>query len=473
MAVISKPDESLPTQEKQWVAFGSLLAAATLTSMKAVVGLLTGSLGILSEAAHSGLDLVAALVTLISVRLADRPADSSHPFGHGKFEALSAFVQTGLLLMTCAWIVWESIARLFYQRVEVEPSWWAFGIMAASMVIDFFRSSSLSRAAKKYQSQALEADALHFFTDIFSSGVVILGLILVTLARRLQAGWLHAADTFAALVVAAITIALSAQLGKRTLDALLDAAPAGSASRISRAVGAIPGVMRQDRIRVRHSGSKLFVELRLTLSSNIPLEHAQALENEVESKVLELFPGADVVIQIVPETPSTGDLVERIRAIAHRNNFQIHDVTPIEVDGKVNVNLDLELEPYLTLEKAHEKATFLEAEITSQLPQIADVNIHIEPLLRRVEPAHAASIAMREMEQKLQEIARDTPGLLDCHSLEAHQVGGSIMVTLHCTLEKNLPLERVHDITEGIEFRFRQNFPQILKVNIHAEPSGV
>lgn len=449
-----------------------MLAAALLTILKTAVGLLTGSLGILSEAAHSALDLVAALVTYISVRLADRPADSSHPFGHGKFEHLSAFIQTGLLLLTCVWIVAEAFKRLFFSPVHVHPSIAAFAVMLISIFVDVLRSRSLTRAAKKYKSQALEADALHFSTDIYSSGVVILGLILVLISEHWTAPGLRVGDPLSALVVAGIIIYISVRLGKKTVDALVDAAPAGTSARISTAIAKVPGVLRQDRIRVRQSGSQLFVDLRLLLESNIPLEHAQAVEDLVESKVRELFPGADVVIHSTPQVPTSSDLVEKIRAVAHRNNFQVHDVTPYKVEEKVNLNLDLELEPTLTLEAAHRKATDLENEIKREIPEMNEVNVHLEPLLKAVEPGREAEWLQEDMRKRLLAIARDTPGLLDCHSLVVHEVGKNILVSVHCTLEPNLPIGRVHEITEELEFRFRKEFPQIMKVSVHAEPRG-
>ncbi|MGH9327684.1 MAG: cation-efflux pump [Terriglobia bacterium] len=457
---------------KQSVALGSLLAAALLTILKTVVGLMTGSLGILSEAAHSALDLVAAVVTLISVRLADRPADASHPFGHGKFEQLSAFVQTGLLLVTCVWIVAEAVKRLFFTSAHVNPSISAFCVMLISIVVDVLRSRSLSRAAKKYGSEALGADALHFSTDIYSSAVVILGLVLVLISERWKAPGLRIGDPMSALAVAGIIIYISLRLGRKTVDALVDAAPAGSSARISRAVAKVPGVLQQDRIRVRQSGNQLFVDLRLMLESNIPLEHAQAVEDLVESKVREIFPDADIIIHSAPQRPSSGDLVEKILAVAHRNNFQIHDVTPYQVEEKVNLNLDLELEPTLTLEAAHRKATDLENEIKREIPEVNEVNIHIEPRLKAVEPAREAGWLSEDVKQRLLAIAREMPGLLDCHSLVVNEVGKNILVSVHCTLEPDLPIGRVHEITENLEFKFRQEFPQIMKVSVHAEPRG-
>src|SRR6266849_1718222 len=213
--------------EKRAVAANSVFAALAITALKIVVGITTGSLGILSEAAHSFLDLIAAVITLFSVRVSDKPADADHQYGHGKVENFSAFIETGLLLLTCLWIVYEAIKRLFFHHVEIEPSLAAFLVMFSSMAVDFWRSRALGRIAAKYDSQALEADALHFSTDVWSSAVVALGLLLVLLGRAYGIDWLRDADPVAALFVAGVVVSVSWRLARRTIDALLDAAPAG------------------------------------------------------------------------------------------------------------------------------------------------------------------------------------------------------------------------------------------------------
>jgi divalent metal cation (Fe/Co/Zn/Cd) transporter len=185
-----------------------------------------------------------------------------------------------------------------------------------------------------------------------------------------------------------------------------------------------------------------------------------------------LFPTADVVIHTTPQEPSSSDLVAKIRAVAHRRNFLVHEVTAYEVNGRVNVHLDLEVDPQLRLAEAHDRSTQLESEIKANLPEVNEVNVHLEPLLVAVETGNEARIDPLAVERMLAELARDTTGVLDCHSVEAHQVGGHVVVRLHCTLEPDLPIAKVHDITETLEFELRQAFPQISKITIHAEPLG-
>jgi cation diffusion facilitator family transporter len=287
-------------REKQSVAFTSFLAALLLVTLKTVVGLMTGSLGVLSEAAHSGLDMIAAAMTYISVRIAGKPADADHQYGHGKIENFSAFLETGLLLLTCAWILWEAVHRLFVEEVHVEPSVWAFGVMAISIVIDHFRGRALDRAARKHNSQALEADALHFRTDVWSSAVVILGLTGVLLADRL--GWpaLHSADPIAALVVAGIVVWISLRLGKRTVDVLLDAAPAGLSADVEAAAGAVEGVLSVDRVRTRRAGNRTFVDITIAVPRTAPFERVHDISDRVEAAVRNALGEADVVVPLRP-----------------------------------------------------------------------------------------------------------------------------------------------------------------------------
>ena len=245
-AAVDSPE--LMRAEKRAAAGNSVLAALVITGLKIAVGITTGSLGILSEAAHSGLDLIASILTFFSVRVSDKPADADHQYGHGKVENFSAFVETGLLLLTCAWIIYEAVTRLFFRKIDIEPSIAAFAVMIFSMCVDWWRSRALGRIATKYDSQALEADALHFSTDIWSAGVVVLGLMLVLVGRNFHVDWLRDSDPIAALVVAGVVVSVSWRLARRTIDALLDAAPPGVRSQIYEAVSRVEGVLEVDRV---------------------------------------------------------------------------------------------------------------------------------------------------------------------------------------------------------------------------------
>ncbi len=289
------------SEEKHKAALSSLLAATGLTCMKLIVGLLTHSLGILAEAAHSALDLAAAGMTLFAVRAADRPPDAEHPFGHGKIENLSALFETLLLLITALWIIYEAIQRLFFEQVEVEPSFWGFLVMGISIAVDVSRSHMLQRTAEKYNSQALEADALHFRTDIWSSSVVILGLLGVALAQRVPTlSWMAQADSVAAIIVALIVIFVSGELGWRSIQMLIDTAPQGIAEQIVRTVEALEGVEDCHAVRVRSSGARWFVDLHITMDGQTSLTQAHAITEVVEHQVQKLLPESDVTVHVEP-----------------------------------------------------------------------------------------------------------------------------------------------------------------------------
>ena len=288
-------------KDKNRAAGTSVLAAIGLTVFKLVVGIATNSLGILAEAAHSGLDLAAALMTWFAVRISGRPADKEHQFGHGKVENLSALFETLLLLLTSAWIIYEAVQRLFYKTEQVEVSIWSFVVMASSIVVDYNRSRMLYKAARKYNSQALEADALHFSTDIWSSSVVILGLIGVTVANFVPSlHWMVEADAIAAMVVAVIVIYVSGELGWRTIQALLDAAPVGKRDQIIKMVEALDGVEDCHAVRIRPSGASWFVDLHVTMDGERTLNYAHAVTETIEREIHELLPGSDVTVHMEP-----------------------------------------------------------------------------------------------------------------------------------------------------------------------------
>ncbi len=293
--------DSHADREKRRAAGSSVCAAVGLTSMKIVVGLLTGSLGILAEAAHSGFDLLAAVMTYFAVRFSGRPADRDHPYGHGKIESLSALFETLLLLATCLWIIFAAANRLLHKRVDVEVTFWSFFVMAVSIIVDISRSRMLYRAARKHKSHALEADALHFSTDIWSSAVVIVGLVGVAVGDRIpRLEFLHYADAVAAIMVGAIVMQVSMKLGLRTVYALLDTAPAGLEDKIVSAVQSLPSVANCHRVRVRRSGPQVFVDLHVLVDGRQSLRKAHDLTEEIEQTILQVAPNADVTVHPEP-----------------------------------------------------------------------------------------------------------------------------------------------------------------------------
>jgi cation diffusion facilitator family transporter len=456
--------------EKRAVAGNSVLAAVVITLLKVVVGFTTGSLGILSEAAHSGLDLIATLITFFSVGVSDKPADADHQYGHGKIENFSAFVETGLLLLTCAWIIYEAVLRLFYRRVEIEPSMAAFAVMLFSMGVDWWRSRVLGRIANKYDSQALEADALHFSTDIWSAGVVVLGLLLVVAGRRFHIDWLRDSDPIAGLFVAGVVISVSWRLARRTVDQLLDAAPAGIRSQIQDAVSRVEGVLEVDRVRIRRAGNRYFADLNVGLARTVTFQRSGHLVAAVSEAVHGILPDADVTVQPLPRAQHTENIFDRIRAVATDRNLNVHDISVQDFAGHLHVEQHVELDERMTLKAAHDQVTELEADMRRDVPEIADILTHIESEPATIEtPEELVSDAA--LDRHLKAVAAQFPEILDMHDFVAKRVRGRLYVSCHCTFPDDLPLARVHDIQTELEIRFKQDAPELFRVLIHPEPS--
>ncbi len=461
--------------EKKRAALLSVGSATLLLCLKTFLVLSTGSLGILSEALHSGLDLVAALITFLSVRVADQPADERHPYGHGKFENFSAFLETGLLVLTALYIIYEAFYRLFFHSVHIQPSLTAILILFAALAIDLTRARALNKVAKKHQSEALEADALHFSTDVWSTIVVILGVLLVWAGNTWNVPALAYADAIAALCVAAVILWLSSQLGRRTLDALLDAAPAGLQSEITDAIGNMDGVLRVQRVRVRRSGNRHFVDATVSVPRSSNLESVHTLTDAIEQRVSQIVP-ADVVVHTEPVAPDNEHLFESIRAVSQRMGHPIHDITAYQQDGNLFVELHLEVDENLSLGEAHRQATELENAITAlgDGHHKLDVNIHIEPLGRHISTPEIGAGEMRQLELAvetfLNHMPRNYDELLNCHDVRVRQVEHHILVSCHCVMKSEYPITRIHDVLAALEDLVKERFPQISRVTIHPEP---
>ena len=456
-------------REKRTVAGNSVLAAIAITSLKIVVGITTGSLGILSEAAHSGLDLVAALVTFFSVRVSDKPADADHQYGHGKVENFSAFLETGVLLLTCLWIVSEAVKRLLFHSVEIEPSMAAFLVMFFSIAVDTWRSRALGRIATKYDSQALQADALHFSTDVWSSSAVILGLALVWLGRIYHVAWLRQADPIAALFVAAVVVYVSWRLARQTIDALLDAAPVGVRGQILNALRNIPGVLEVDRIRIRRAGNRHFADVSVGLERNLTFQRSEQLAGEVTSRVRDVLPDADVMVRPVPRARHSENIFDRIRAVATRNNFNVHDISVQDLNGRLHVEQHLELDERLSMKQAHDEVTRLEVEISSEIPEISTILTHIESEPATIETGQQI-VRDPDLERRLRKIVAEFPEVLDAHEFHFKKVRDRLYVSCHCTLPDDMQLSRVHDVQTALEIRFKHDAPELFRVLIHPEP---
>jgi cation diffusion facilitator family transporter len=462
-------------REKKSAAANSVVAAVFLMAFKLAVGLVTGSLGILAEAAHSLLDLVAAAVTFFAVQVSGKPADRDHPYGHGKVENFSALIETVLLFVTCAWIIYEAFRRLFVRTVEIDPSLWAFLVMALSIGINVNRSRMLYRVARKHRSQALEADALHFSTDVWSSLVVILGLGLVWLGKNVvpaHARLLSHADAVAALAVAFIVLFVSYKLGKRTIDVLLDRAPEGMTQAILDSAAGVEGVLHVGQVRVRRSGASVFVDLTIDVDRNLSFERTHRIAEAVEGKIQEVAAGADVVIHTDPREVERETMARRIRAVAYRNQMSVHNIAMHEERGGIYVDLHLEVDDHYSLQQAHDFATHIEEDLKSDMPEIAKIYTHLESRGTGVGGGVDVTAAEREVVEEVKRLTNAIAGAGSCHSVVVRRHGGRLAVSLHCDFEKDISIVRVHELSTRIEDRLKESIPGLDRVLVHAEPEG-
>jgi cation diffusion facilitator family transporter len=460
-------------------ALGSIGSAVILVGLKVFLSMVTGSLGVLSEALHSSLDLIAAILTWLSVRVSDRPADSDHTYGHGKVESFSAFVETGLLLVTAVYIVFEAFVRLLYKQVHLKPNLLTLFILGFAMCIDLVRSRALARVARAYPSEALEADALHFSTDVWSTFAVILGIVAVWIGQVTGMTWMQNADPIAALVVAAIVIWVGSQMGKRTVGALLDAAPAGLQERVAVAVGGLDGVLSTERVRVRRAGNQHFVDVTISVPRSTSFEQVHAISDAVEHRVGEIVP-ADVMVHVEPRAVAGENLFDRIRAIAARRGLSVHELSAHQLDERLFIEMHLEVPERLSLRDAHRRASELEEEIRTladdPVPEIGAapiVNIHIEPLGAHIAAVDGHHGEMIELGRAIEDYINTLPEyheLVDCHEVHVRREEHKILASCHCAMDGNLPITRVHDVTAALEDRVKERFPHIARVTIHPEP---
>ncbi|PWC91091.1 MULTISPECIES: cation diffusion facilitator family transporter [unclassified Azospirillum] len=450
--------------EKEAVALGSIAASGAMTVGKFAVGLSTGSLGLISEGAHSLLDLGATVMTYLAVRVSDKPADAGHPYGHGKIESVTALGETGLLFLTSAWIAYEAVHRLVTGDAEVQATWWSIGAVLVSIAIDAYRAHELSRVARETRSQALEADALHFSSDILSSAVVLVGLGLVWLGYP-------KGDALAAIGVSVFVCLAGYRLGRRTIDTLIDAAPAGAAERVAAIVSAIPGIAGVRRVRVRPAGSVLFVDLDLLVGRTLPLEAVQALRDRAVAAIGTEMPEAEVSIATHPLALDDETVMERVMVRAANLGLAVHHVTVQRVSGRLSVGFDLEVEGGLTIQAAHDLSSRLESAIKDELGSDIEVESHIEPLQDAGLNGTDADLGrLAEMQSQMTAFIRRDGRLLDIHNLRVRQTAAGLVVTFHSHVVPTDTVVTIHDAMDALERHIRDLHPDIVRVVGHSEP---
>ena len=452
--------------EKEQVALTSIAASAALTVAKGVVGIATGSLAILSEAGHSLIDLGATVMTFIAVRISGKPADEEHHYGHGKIESISALAETALLFLLSGVVIWEAVKRLVeHEEHMVIANAWAFGVIAVSIAVDFFRSRALSRAAKQTHSQALEADALHFSSDLWASLAVLIGLGGV----RFGLWW---ADSTAALAVAILICIAGWRLGRRTIDTLTDTAPAGAAAQITALAAKVPGVVRVEQVRARAVGEKIFVDLAVAVSRTLPLDRVSALKDAIAAAIGKQMPGAESIVTTDPVALDNETVLDRVMVIARNRALAVHHVTVHDLKDRLAISLDLEVDGKLSLREAHALADGLESAIAAELGATVEIDTHIEPLQPHwAAGREAPSERVKAVEIALAELAADGRILRDVHDVRVRETDEGEIVNFHCRVDPQLGVQTVHEKVDALERALRARSPTIKRVIGHAEPT--
>ena len=450
---------------KENVALSSVVASFLLAVMKLAVGIVTGSIGIISEAAHSGLDFGAVSLTYFAVKVSDKPADREHQYGHTKVESVAALIEACILLLTSGWIIFAAVNRLLSRESEVRVAWYSVLVLVISMVVDFSRSRMLKRVAIETKSQALEADALHFSSDILSSAMVLIGLVFVATGIV----W---ADAIAGIGVALLIAYAALGLGKKTVDVLIDAAPEGLTDQIALITRAVNGVIKIEKIRVKPAGPFVFVEMTLDVSRTLSLENVQSICSSIEEKVRELLPVSDITIHTKPIALDCETIGERIHVIGANHNLYVHNISSNILEEKKYISFDVEVEHNLTIKEAHEVVSTLEQEIRREFDGDLDISVHIDPL--RSEEKRSQAVSPDE-ETALRKIIIGAAGAIDRihevhHILIRKTERDKLFITLHCSFDDGVLLEDVHSLTSKLEGGIYQAIPNAGQVIIHAEP---
>ena len=444
-------------------ALVSLVAAGALLTLKLVTGILTGSLGLVAEAIHSGTDLVAAFLTLVAVGVAVRPADRAHPYGHGKAEHLGALAEAAILVLVSLFVAGLAVARLVDGDAEVNATWWALLVAAVVIVVDASRMLVSLRAARRYESAALQANALHFASDLAGTTAVLFGLLAA------RAGYPEG-DSIAALFVALLVLGAAGRLIRHNVDVLMDRVPADVEATARRAIAGVDPPVELRRLRVRQAGGKVFADVVIGVAQAAAVAQGHAAADAVEGALHDALPRSDVTVHV---EPVVDEALVRERAHAAALHVpqvrEIHNVNVLHVDGALELSLHLKLPPDLPLERAHAVATDVERAIVREVPEIAAVQTHLEPLADPGEGTPAAAGDVRRHEEAVIRVVREETGS-EPRELRFLQTADGLVAFLTLGLDPASALADAHARASEIEARIRRERPDIAELIVHTEP---
>jgi cation diffusion facilitator family transporter len=459
-------NETAGARERQRTAAVNVAAAVVLIAIKLVTGLVTGSLAFIAEAAHSATDLVAALLTLFAVRVAVRPPDREHHYGHGKAEHLAALAESAFLMLVSLFIAYESINRLTGDSGhDVDVTWWAFAVLGVVIVLDATRATTSLRASRRTGSAALAANALHFISDLAGSLAVLIGLLFVRAGHQ-------GADAVAALFVAALVVIAAVRLAKRSIDVLMDRAVADADDRIRAALAQADEGVEVRRVRVRQAGGRSFVDLVVGLPLDTGVRQAHTVADSIEDVVERALGGADVVVHVEP-TEAEGGIRERATAAAGAipEVREVHNVRVMRLPDGYELSLHVKLPRELSLDEAHGVVERLEGRVRAEVPELGTVHTHIEPLAgtdwASTPPSTDTATERAAIESAVKRFTGSDP--LDVTFRDGEQ-GRVALVTV--SLPGDQPLPSAHKHAGAIEEAVRERCPRLADVIVHTEPMG-
>ncbi|MDR1011980.1 MAG: cation-efflux pump [Opitutaceae bacterium] len=448
---------------KERVARWSVAASVAITLGKLAAGLFSGSLALLSEAAHALVDTFATAVTWFAVRASNKPADDEHHYGHAKFESVAALVETGILFLLALAVLAQAARTVFAGGHAVEATPLVFAVVIVSIAIDLNRIRALRKVARDTGSHALEADALHFSSDLAGSALVLLGLI----AARF--GFLHG-DALAAAGVAVFIGLAGWRLGRRTLDTLLDTAPKGRVARLRTLAAAEPGVLGTGDIRLRAAGHEVFGEMALKVARTLSVDQASAIRNKVIARVRGEFPDTLLTVTTHPVSPGSETVRDRVALIAQKRGLPVHHVTVQDLDARLSISLDMEVDGRMSLGEAHEKAEALKAEIRGEFGANTEVEPHIEPLeVKHLAGQNASGETVAEITALLKKLAAQNPSVSDIHSVRVRRTPGGLVVNYHCRANAAIDVASAHRLIDEIEHHARDEYPAITRIVGHTD----
>jgi cation diffusion facilitator family transporter len=450
---------------KQKAALVSIVVSVLLTSGKLAAGLASGSLALLSEAANNLADVATTIITYWAIRVANKPADDNHQFGHGKVEALAALIETGFLFAMASYILVEAIARLTRDETAVEPGIAGFAVLVISIAVDLVRWRSLDKIAKATKSDALAADALHFSSDIVSSGLALLGLLAA------HYGYPQG-DTLAALGVAGFIAVAGYSVGRRTVDTLLDAAPPGLARQIEALALETCGVIEVETLRLRPAGGAILGEMTIKVARTLPVEELAAIKSRLAAAIETTHPDVTLTITVQPIALDDETVVDRVLLAAARRRLLVHHFTVQDIGGRTSVSFDVELDGHMAHADAHETVSRLEQEVRRELGADIEVETHIEPLdLRQLEGHDAAREIKAEIARALNRYVQAAGTIRDVHDVRVRDTPAGLVVNYHCRVDPSLSVEAVHAEVDALERNIRANYKEIARIVGHAEPA--